>query len=88
MEFLFTNTSLQETINISCNFLFRNEVNINNLKRNHLEKRLRIALQNNFDSKIYKQTDGVAMCSPLGPSLDKTFHVFMDKCGQLLSCRI
>ena len=36
-------------------------------------------LQNNFfnfDGKIYKQTDGVAMGSPLGPSLANAFLCF------------
>ena len=43
---------------------FANEGKINNFSRNDFEKLLRMALQNNFfnfDGKIYKQTDGVAM---------------------------
>ena len=38
-----------------------------------------MALQNdlfNFHGKIYKQTDGVAMCSPLGSSLANAFFYF------------
>ena len=38
-----------------------------------------MALQNNFfnfDGKIYKQTDGVAMGSLLGPSLANAFLCF------------
>ena len=72
LESLFTNIPLEETINISCDFLFGNEAKINNFNRNNFEKLLRMALKNNFfnfDSKIYKQTDGVAIGSLLGPSL-------------------
>ena len=38
-----------------------------------------MALQNNFfnfDGKTYTQTDGVAMSSPLGPSLANAFLCF------------
>ena len=41
-----------------------------------------MALQNNFfnfDGKIYKQTDGVAMGSPLGPSLANAFLCFHEQ---------
>ena len=64
VESLFTNITLEETINIYCDTLFANEAEINNFSRNHFEKLLRMALQNNFfnfDGKIYAQTDGVAM---------------------------
>ena len=64
VESLFTNIPLEETKNISCDSL------------------LRMALQNNFfnfDGKIYKQTDGVAMGSLLGPSLAKAFLCFHEQ---------
>ena len=76
MESLFTNIPLEETINISCDFLFGNEARNNNFTRHNFEKLLRMALQNkffNFDGKIYKQTDGIAMGSLLGPSLANAF---------------
>ena len=41
-----------------------------------------MALQNNFfnfDGKIYKQTDGVAMGSLLGPSLANAFLCFHEQ---------
>ena len=81
-EFLFTNILLEETINISCDTLFANEAKINNFSRNNSEKLLRMALQNNFfnfDGKIYKQTDGVAMGSLLGPSLANAFLCFHEQ---------
>ena len=70
MESLFSNIPLEETINVSCDSLFGNEPKVNKFSRNDFEKLLRMALQNNFfnfDDKIYKQTSGVAMGSPLGP---------------------
>ena len=71
VESLFTNIPSEEAIDISCDSLFCSEAKINNFSRNDFEKLLRTALQNNFfnfDGKIYKQTDGVAMGSPLDPS--------------------
>ena len=71
VESLFTNIPSEEAIDISCDSLFFSEAKINNFSRNDFEKLLRTALQNNFfnfDGKIYKQTDGVAMGSPLDPS--------------------
>ena len=68
VESLLTNIPLEETINTSCDSLFSNEAKINNFNRNDLEKLFRMALQNNFfnfDAKIYKQTDALAMGSPL-----------------------
>ena len=64
VESLFTNIPVEETINISCDSPFGSEAKIHNFSRNDFEKLLRMALQNNFfnfDGKIYKQTDGVAM---------------------------
>ena len=44
--------------------------------------KLRAALQNkffNFEGKIYKQIDGVAMGSPLGPTLAYAFLCFQEQ---------
>ena len=82
VESLFTYIPLEETLNIPCDSLFGSEVKINNFSRNDFEKLLRMALQNNFfnfDGKIYKQTDGVAMDSPLGPSLANAFLCFHEQ---------
>ena len=78
----FTNIPSEETINISCDSLFSNKAKINNFNRNDFEKLFRMALQNNFfnfDGKIYKQADGVAMGSPLGPSLANAFLCFPEQ---------
>ena len=82
VESLFTNIPLEETINISCDSFFGSEAKINNFSRNDFEKLLRMVLQNNFfnfDEKIYKQTDGVAMGSPLGTTLANAFLCFHEQ---------
>ena len=82
VESLFTNIPLEETINISCDSLFSNEAKINNFNRNDFEKLFRMALQNNFfnfDGKIYKQIDRVAMGTPLGPSLANAYLCFHEQ---------
>ena len=76
VESIFTNINFEKTINISCDSLFDNEAKINNFSRNDFEKLLRMALQSNFfnfGGKIYKQTDGVAIGSPLDPNLANAF---------------
>ena len=81
VESLYNNIPLEKTINISCNSLFPNEAKRNNFSRSDFEKLLRMALQNNFfnsDGNIYKPTHGVAMGSPLGPSLANVFLCFHD----------
>ena len=82
VESLFTNIPLEETINISCDSLFGSVAKTNSFSRNDFEKLLRMALQNNFfnfDGKIYKQTVGVAMSSPLGPTLANAFLCFHEQ---------
>ena len=76
VESLFTNIPLEETINVCCDSLFSNDAKVNNINKIDSGKLLRAALQNNFfnfQGKIYKQIDGVAMGSPLGPILVNAF---------------
>ena len=52
------------------------------INRIDFEKLLRAALQNNFfnfKGKIYKQIDGVAMGSPLGPTFANAFLCFHEQ---------
>ena len=84
VESLFTDIPLEENMNFSRDSFFGNEAKINNfeINKNNFEKLLRMALQNNFfnfDSKIYKQTDGLAMGSPLAYGLANTFLYFHDQ---------
>ena len=73
VESLFTNISLEETINVCCDSLFNNDAKVNHINRIDLEKLLIAALWNyffNFDGNIYKQIDvvcsGISTTSYLG----------------------
>ena len=74
-ESLFTNTPLEETIKICCDSLYKNQELLSINSKNQFEKLLRVALSYNyfFDGIVYQQVDGVAMGSPLSPSLANTF---------------
>ena len=68
---LFTNIPLEETIKNCVNDLFSS-----NFYRKDLYDLLKIATTESsiiFDHKLYKQVDGVAMGSPLGPTLANAF---------------
>ena len=76
VESLFTNIPLEETISVCCDSLFSNNDEVNNINRIDFEKLLSAALQNNFfnfEGKIDKQIDGVAMVSPVGPTYASAF---------------
>ena len=73
---LFVNITLEEIIDVCRDSLFSNDAKVNNINRTDFEKLLRAALQNNFfnfERKIYKQIDGVAMGSHLGLTLANAF---------------
>ena len=73
---LFTNVPLKETIDILVDKAFDgdwfNKTHSMQLQRHQLTDLLEIATTNQlfqFNGKLYEQTDGVAMGSPLGPLL-------------------
>ena len=75
---LFTNISLQETIDIAIRLIFNHDPNLN-ITRKELKKLFLFAtLQTHFifKSKFYNQIDGVAMGSPLAPVLANIFMGF------------
>ena len=79
VEALFTAIQLEETISVCWDSLFTNDSKVNNINRIDFEELLRAAVQNdffNFEGKIYKQIDGLAMVSPLGPTLANSFLCF------------
>ena len=79
VESLFTNIPLEETISVCYDSLLSKNAKVNNINRIDFEKLLSAALQNNFfnfEGKIYKQIDGVAVVSPLGPTLANAFLCF------------
>ena len=70
---LFTNISLQETIDIAINLIFNHDPNLN-ITRKELKKLFFFATSKThfiFNSKFYNQIDGVAMGCPLAPVLAK-----------------
>ena len=82
---LFTNVPLSETINILVDKAFTDDwFNTTyglNLQKNQLAKLLEIATTYQlfqFNGKLYEQTDGVAMDSPLGPSMANVFMCHLE----------
>ncbi|CAH8568118.1 unnamed protein product [Dicrocoelium dendriticum] len=75
---LFTNVPLEETIDYLCDAVRLHHVDVG-LSNERLKQLLLMCTRNVqflFDGKIYRQKDGVAMGSPLGPLLA---DVFMSK---------
>ena len=76
IESLFTNIPLEETIDIYVDELFENYLRVNNLTKESFRSLLDSATLDSFficDGKYYKQKDGVAMGSPLVPTLSNVF---------------
>ena len=82
VETLFTNIPLEETIKNCVNDLFSNNFYSGKLRRKDLYDLLKLATTESsffFDSNLYKQIDGVAMGSPLGPTLVNAFLCHYEK---------
>ena len=76
IDSLFTNIPLEETINICCEKLFENRDSVSGLNRSQFHMLLELATKESFilfNGQYYKQIDGVAMGSPLGPTLANIF---------------
>ena len=72
VDTLFTNIPLEETIDICVGNLFNDNENPTNIPKHDFGNLFNIATKETFfmfNSKYYKQVDGVAMGSPLGPAL-------------------
>ena len=73
---LFTNIPLDETINIYVDNLCNDSKNPPNISKHDFYNLLNIATKESFfrfNNKYYKQVDGVAMGSQLGPALARIF---------------
>ena len=73
---LFTNVPLEETIHICVNELFKSNSSIHGLNKKQITEMLSLTTKESiilFDMAFYTQVDGVAMGSPLGPSLANAF---------------
>ena len=76
VDSLFTNIPLDESIDISVENLYNENKNPPNTLKHDFRKLLNISTKESFfmsNNKYYKQLDGVAMRSPLGPALANIF---------------
>ena len=81
-ESLFTNIPLDETIENCINDLFSNNDTVDNSIKEDLKELPKFASCKSFftfHNKYYCQLDGVAMGSPLGPTLANTFLCHFEK---------
>ena len=82
VESLFTNIPLDETIENCINNLFANNDTVHNFIKEDLKELLKFASYESFftfDHEYYSQLDGVAMGSPLGPTLANAFLCHFEK---------
>ena len=76
VDSLFTNIPLEETVDICVHNLYSDNENPPNIPKHNFRNLLKIATKETsfmFNNKYYKQVDGVAMGSPLGPVLANIF---------------
>ena len=82
IESLFTNIPLQETIDLCVENLFQDRTHVDNLSKDSFRELLTRTMSESlilFDQQFYKQHDGVAMGSPLGPTLANVFLCYHEK---------
>ena len=84
VDSLFTNIPLEETINMCTNLLYNSEDVIEGTDKSEFKDLLSLATQESyfiFNDVLYKQKDGLAMGSPLGPTMANVFLSFYEfKC--------
>ncbi len=88
VESLFTNIPLDETIDIVTEKVFEKKRKVNGISKRDFKRLLEISTKGTvffFDGNYYKQKDGVAMGSPLGPALANAFlahheTVWLEEC--------
>ena len=76
IESLFTNVPLDESIGIIVQHIYGNKRKVNNIWKGDFRKLLYLSTKGSifmFDGAYYRQIDGVAMGSPLGPAIANTF---------------
>ena len=82
VDSLFTNISLDETIDICVNQLFENTDTVEGFTKSELKQLLFLATKEFrfiINGLVYKQTDVVAMGSPFGPSFANAFLSYHEK---------
>ena len=88
VDSLFTNIPLDETIDICVKKLFGRKHKFKGFNKSEFRSLLQFAVKDNlilFNGKYYIQIDGVAMGSPLGPTLANIFlchweEIWLEKC--------
>ena len=81
VDLLFTNIPLDETIDICTNTIYREQDVIQRINKEEFRNLLSLATKESyfiFKEVLYKQKDGVAMSSPLGPTLANAFLCFYE----------
>ena len=81
VDSLFTNIPLKDTISICTNLLYKNVDFIECINKSEFENLLSLATQESyfmFNDILYKQKNGVAMGSPLGPTMANVFLSFYE----------
>ena len=72
IQSLFTNIPLDETINICDDLVFHKTKKVKGILKRHFKQLLTLSVKSScslFNAVYYKQVDGVAIGSPLGPTL-------------------
>jgi len=90
VESLFTNIPLDETVQICARTVFKKKRKVNGLLKRHFVELLQLATMQScflFNERFYQQIDGVAMGSPLGPTLANMFmsyheDIWLDNCPE------
>ena len=80
---LFTSIPVKETIEL-CLDLYKDVTLVHNLTRSQFRKLLIYCVQENhfcFEGQYFDQIDGVAMGSPLGPTLANIIVTFRKECS-------
>ena len=82
VDSLFLNIPLDGTINICTESIFNESDTVVRLNKSEFKELLSLATKESyfiFNELLYKQIDGVAMGSPLGPTLANAFLCFYEK---------
>ena len=82
IQSLFTNIPLQETIDLCVENLFKGRTHVDNLSKDCFRELLTSIMSESlilFNQELYKQHDGVAVGSPLGPELANVFLCYHEK---------
>ena len=82
VEALFTNIPLEETINICVKLAFKDSDKVEGMDKDQLRTLLSLATKESlilFNGSYYKQIDGVAMGSPLGPTFANIFLCYYEE---------